>query len=147
MLLLSTNLLKNTEQCYLCIKSLMYIYYVSVTLELYCCPKTKLKHISEPHWMTSSFNAKNMNTIYSIYIFFESVSHTCPEAANTIKVEMCINPQLKIVPTKWPIYSYLSNVCLKLQWPAVFRYHNRVHPSRGPPKTKFSPPGRPCYVA
>lgn len=76
MLLLSTNLLKNTEQCYLCIKSLMYIYYVSVTLELYCCPKTKLKHISEPHWMTYSFNAKNMNTIYSIYIYiFLSQSH------------------------------------------------------------------------
>ncbi len=51
----------------------------------------------------------------------KSVPHTPPYCCQcALEHQMCIHPQLEIVPNKYSNNSGLSNICVKLQRPAVW---------------------------
>ncbi len=98
-------LLSPTKYC-VCIKA-WYILFLCAT-EPHCCPKTvKNTSMSLLHWVTCPFITMNPHNVVCFY----SIPHTPSFCRKyTQELQMCINPQLKIVPNKYTIYSCLSDV-------------------------------------
>ncbi len=58
--------------------------------------------------------------LLSTIVYFDSVPHTpCCCCKYSLAHQMCINPLLKIVPSKCTIYCCLRNICLNPQCPAI----------------------------